>query len=83
MGIGVTDVGGPGTVKAVSVMPNDKILINMRATQKNRWSGKINDVRAGRTYLAQMSLTRPDALRVEGCALGGLFCGSQTWTRAE
>lgn len=63
--------------------PNEKILINMRLTQKNRWNGKINDLRAGSTYMAQMSLTKADALRVEGCAFGGLFCGSQTWTRAQ
>jgi hypothetical protein len=63
--------------------PSEKILINMRLTQKNRWNGKINDVRAGGTYMAQMSLTNADALRIEGCAFGGLFCGSQTWTRAQ
>jgi uncharacterized protein (DUF2147 family) len=63
--------------------PNENILINMRLTQKNRWNGKINDLRAGGTYLAQMSLKNADALRIEGCAFGGLFCGSQTWTRAQ
>jgi uncharacterized protein (DUF2147 family) len=30
-----------------------------------------------------MSLKNADALRIEGCAFGGLFCGSQTWTRAQ
>jgi uncharacterized protein (DUF2147 family) len=63
--------------------PTEKILVNMRSTQKNRWQGKINDLRAGSTYMAQMSLTNADALRVEGCAFGGLFCGSQTWIRAQ
>jgi Uncharacterized protein conserved in bacteria (DUF2147) len=74
---------GPALCGHTDGKPNEKILINMRLTQKNRWNGKINDVRAGGTYLAQMSLTNADALRVEGCAFGGMFCGSQTWTRVQ
>jgi hypothetical protein len=74
---------GPALCGYTDGKPNEKILINMRLTQKNRWNGKINDVRAGGTYMAQMSLTNADALRIEGCAFGGLFCGSQTWTRAQ
>jgi hypothetical protein len=26
-------------------------------------------------------LNGPDALRVQGCAFGGMFCGGQTWSR--
>jgi uncharacterized protein (DUF2147 family) len=74
---------GPALCGYAEGKPNERILINMRLTQKNRWNGKINDVRAGGTYMAQMSLTNAAALRIEGCAFGGLFCGSQTWTRAQ
>ena len=74
---------GPALCGYAEGKPNERILVNMRLTQKNRWNGKINDVRAGGTYMAQMSLTNGDALRIEGCAFGGLFCGSQTWTRAQ
>ena len=63
--------------------PNEKILINMQSTQKNRWNGKIHDVRSGGTYTSNMSMKGANALRVEGCAFGGLFCGGQTWTRIE
>ena len=63
--------------------PNEKILINMQPGAKNRWNGKINDVRSGGTYMSHMSLKNPNALRVEGCAFGGLFCGGQTWTRVQ
>jgi Uncharacterized protein conserved in bacteria (DUF2147) len=74
---------GPALCGYAEGKPDERILINMRLTQKNRWNGKINDVRAGGTYMAQMSLTSADALRIEGCAFGGLFCGSQVWTRAQ
>jgi len=63
--------------------PNEKILINMQPTQKSRWNGKIHDVRSGSTYTSHMSMKGANALRVEGCAFGGLFCGGQTWTRVE
>jgi len=63
--------------------PGEKILINMQSGQKNRWNGKINDVRSGGTYTSHMSMKGANALRVEGCAFGGLFCGGQTWTRVE
>ena len=63
--------------------PSEKILINMQPGQKNRWNGKIHDVRSGGTYMSHMSMKGANALRVEGCAFGGLFCGGQTWTRVE
>jgi hypothetical protein len=30
-----------------------------------------------------MSMRGANGLRVEGCAFGGLFCGGETWKRAE
>jgi hypothetical protein len=63
--------------------PNEKVLINMEPSSKNRWNGKIHDIRSGSTYMSHMSLKGANALRVEGCALGGLFCGGQTWSRVQ
>jgi uncharacterized protein (DUF2147 family) len=34
-------------------------------------------------YTSHMSVKSANALRVEGCAFGGLFCGGQTWMRAQ
>jgi len=63
--------------------PNEKILINMQPSQKNRWNGKVHDIRSGGTYMAHIALRNPNSLRVEGCAFGGLFCGGQTWSRVQ
>src|SRR5262245_4110045 len=63
--------------------PNEKVLINMQPGAKNRWNGKIHDIRSGSTYMSHMSLKGANALRVEGCAFGGLFCGGQTWARVQ
>jgi uncharacterized protein (DUF2147 family) len=60
-----------------------QVLIDMKSTRENLWNGKINDVRSGSTYVSKMSLHGPNSLRVEGCAMGGMLCGGQTWTRTQ
>jgi uncharacterized protein (DUF2147 family) len=60
-----------------------QVLIDMKSTRENLWNGKINDVKNGGIYVSKMSLHGPDALRVEGCAMGGMLCGGQTWSRVQ
>lgn len=60
-----------------------QVLIDMKSTRENLWNGKINDVKNGGVYVSKMSLHGPDALRVEGCAMGGMLCGGQTWARVQ
>jgi uncharacterized protein (DUF2147 family) len=45
------------------------------------WRGQIYNAMNGRTYEASIKLTNPALLHLEGCVLGGLFCGGQDWTR--
>jgi len=59
-----------------------KVLIDMKPGG-SRWNGRIHDVRSGKIYASHMSLRGANGLRVEGCAFGGLFCGGETWKRAE
>ncbi|MGZ5940311.1 MAG: DUF2147 domain-containing protein [Rhizomicrobium sp.] len=59
------------------------VLIQMRPTRDNSWSGQVNDVRSGQNYSATMSMRGSNALTVRGCALGGLFCGSRTMSRVQ
>jgi uncharacterized protein (DUF2147 family) len=59
-----------------------KVLIDMKAGG-SRWNGRIHDVRSGKIYASHMSMRGANGLRVEGCAFGGLFCGGETWKRAE
>ncbi len=60
-----------------------QVLIDMKSTKENLWNGKINDTRTGSVYVSKMSLHGPNSLRVEGCAMGGMLCGGQTWTRTQ
>lgn len=59
-----------------------KILINMKPGD-NEWAGKIYDPKSGSTFDSTIALKGNDALRVQGCAFGGMFCGGQTWTRVN
>jgi uncharacterized protein (DUF2147 family) len=64
-----------------SVNTGARILINMKP-QGSKWTGRIHDPESGRNYDSTIALKSTDTLKVQGCALGGLFCGGQTWKRA-
>jgi uncharacterized protein (DUF2147 family) len=61
---------------------NDKILIDMKPSDNN-WTGQIHDPEKGKTYSSTITMKGPNAMRVQGCALGGMFCGGQTWKRVS
>ncbi|MCI0466208.1 MAG: DUF2147 domain-containing protein [Beijerinckiaceae bacterium] len=59
------------------------VLLDMKPVEKNLWEGRIYNAKNGQTYVASISLDNPQTLRVEGCAFGGLICGSRTWNRFD
>ena len=65
-----------------AVKTGEKVLINMKPSDA-KWVGRIHDPDSGNTYDSTMAMKGPNALRVQGCALGGLFCGGQTWSRVS
>jgi uncharacterized protein (DUF2147 family) len=56
------------------------LFTDMRVTGPNKWSGHIYNADDGGTYVSNISIAGPDALRVEGCV--GMLCGGETWTRS-
>jgi uncharacterized protein DUF2147 len=65
-----------------SVNTGARILINMKP-QGSKWTGRIHDPDSGRNYDSTIALKGTDALKVQGCAFGGMFCGGQTWKRVS
>jgi uncharacterized protein (DUF2147 family) len=61
----------------------EQVLINMKPGKDAKWNGRIFDPNTGNTYDSSIALKGTDSLRVQGCALGGMFCGGQTWTRVN
>src|SRR4051812_5619241 len=60
----------------------EQVLINMKPGRDSKWSGRIFDPNSGSTYDSTIAM-KGETLRVQGCALGGMFCGGQTWTRVN
>ncbi|MDO8400963.1 MAG: DUF2147 domain-containing protein [Bradyrhizobium sp.] len=65
-----------------AVKTGKKILINMKQ-QASKWTGTIHDPDSGRNYDSTIAMKGTNALRVQGCAFGGMFCGGQTWKRVS
>jgi uncharacterized protein (DUF2147 family) len=64
------------------VPKGEKILINMKPSDA-KWTGRIHDPDSGRNYDSTIAMKGPNALRVQGCVFGGMFCGGQTWSRVS
>jgi len=71
------------SVDSKSNQNGEQVLINMKPTKDQKWSGRILDPNNGSTYDSTIALKGTDRLRVQGCAFGGMFCGGQTWTRVN
>jgi uncharacterized protein (DUF2147 family) len=71
------------SVDAKSDQNAEQVLINMKLGKDQKWSGRILDPNTGSTYDSTIALIGGNALRVQGCAFGGMFCGGQTWTRVD
>ena len=65
-----------------AVKSGEKILISMKPTG-SKWTGQIHDPDSGRNYDSTIAMKGPNAMRVQGCAFGGMFCGGQTWKRVS
>ncbi|WP_426408720.1 DUF2147 domain-containing protein [Bradyrhizobium ganzhouense] len=61
---------------------NELILVNMKP-DGGKWSGRIHDPESGKNYDSTIAMKSPNAMRVQGCAFGGMFCGGQTWKRVS
>jgi uncharacterized protein (DUF2147 family) len=59
------------------------IVLSMQPNGSNKWSGQVYNAEDGKTYSGNIIEQGPNALKLEGCALGGLVCKAQTWTRAN
>jgi len=59
------------------------IVIGMKPSGADKWSGQVYNAEDGKTYTGYITMQGANALKLEGCALGGLLCKAQTWTRAN
>jgi uncharacterized protein (DUF2147 family) len=57
------------------------IVLGMKPSGANKWAGQVYNAEDGKTYSGNITELGPASLKLEGCALGGLICKGQTWTR--
>jgi uncharacterized protein (DUF2147 family) len=58
-------------------------LTELASDGNGGWKGRIYNPEDGKSYAAEAEVQNNGALLIKGCALGGLICDGQTWTRAK
>jgi uncharacterized protein (DUF2147 family) len=59
------------------------IVLSMKPDGASKWSGQVYNAEDGKTYSGNLTEQGPNAVRLNGCALGGLICKGQDWTRSQ
>jgi uncharacterized protein (DUF2147 family) len=77
------DVNNPDPAKRNKPLLGSPVLRAMAPTKPNLWEGQVYNSNDGKLYMAKISLSSPDVLKLEGCILGGWFCGGESWTRVK
>jgi uncharacterized protein (DUF2147 family) len=63
---------------------NELVLINMKpSSDHSKWAGRIYNPNSGKNYDGTVAMKGPNVLSVQGCILGGAFCGGTTWKRVS
>jgi uncharacterized protein (DUF2147 family) len=78
-----TDKNNPDAGMKTKPLIGVQIVRGMKPNGANKWAGQVYNAEDGKTYSGNITLTSDNALQLQGCALGGLLCKSQTWTRAN
>ena len=66
---------------ATSDARGEAVLINMKPKADTRWTGSVYSQASGDTFYGTVTMTGPNALRVEACAMGRFYCSGNVWTR--
>lgn len=60
-----------------------QVILGMKSSGPDKWKGEVYNAEDGKTYSGYLTLTGANSLKLEGCALGGLICRAQNWTRTN
>jgi uncharacterized protein (DUF2147 family) len=78
-----TDKNNADASKRNRPLLGEQIVLCMRPSGPNAWSGSVYNAEDGKTYDGSFTLISATSAALKGCVLGGLICKSQTWTRAK
>ena len=60
-----------------------QIVLGMKPAGDGKWSGQVYNAEDGKTYSGNLTFSGGNALQLQACALGGLVCKGQTWTKVN
>jgi uncharacterized protein (DUF2147 family) len=78
-----TDKNNPDVSKQGRSLIGVQIVLGMKPSGANVWSGDVYNSQDGKTYSGSFTMTGDNTADLKGCVLGGLICKSQSWTRAK
>jgi uncharacterized protein (DUF2147 family) len=79
-----TDRNNADETKRARPLMGVAIVLSMKPSgTPDKWTGQVYNAEDGKTYSGSITMQGAAALKLEGCALGGLLCKSQTWTRVN
>ncbi|MEJ0095961.1 MAG: DUF2147 domain-containing protein [Methylocella sp.] len=77
------DVRNPDPSKRGRSVIGIEVLINLRPTGDNVWTGTTYNAEDGLLYNATVTQEGNQSLQIKGCGANGGVCGSETWTRVK
>lgn len=78
------DSNNSDVAKRIRPLIGVQIVIDMkRDSTADKWRGQVYNAEDGNTYSGSITLVNAKTLNLKGCALGGLICKTQTWTRTN
>jgi uncharacterized protein (DUF2147 family) len=78
-----TDKNNSDTAKRSRPLMGVQIVLSMKPNGADKWAGQVYNAEDGKTYTGNISYSGCNSLQLQGCALGGLVCKGQTWTKAN
>lgn len=78
-----TDKNNPDAAKKTKPLIGTLIVLGMKPSGAGKWAGQVYNAEDGKTYSGNVEMVSDNSLKLQGCALGGLLCKSQTWSRTN
>jgi uncharacterized protein (DUF2147 family) len=78
-----TDKNNSDAAKRSRPLLGVQIVLGMKPNGADKWSGQVYNAEDGKTYSGNLTYSGGTSLQLQGCALGGLVCKSQTWTKVN
>ena len=78
-----TDKNNSDAAKRSRPLIGVQIVLGMKPAGEGKWTGQVYNAEDGKTYSGNLTFTGGNSLQLQGCALGGLVCKGQTWTKTN